>query len=95
MRKSILHTFFLLLFLDTFLPTPSTISNVVPDVNVGIKDCRKKDGIGCLGFSDGCIERNDCSILTTYQPRKSGDVTFTISGIIDINQYLALSLIHI
>ena len=97
MSKSILHSFVLVVLLDTALLTTSTIRNEDYenrqfDVNVGIKDCGKKDGLGCLGFSDGCIEVNDCIILATYQARESGDVTFTISGIVETNQYLAYTL---
>ena len=62
------------------------------NVDIGIQDCGVKEGLGCLGFSIGCIEENNCEILATYQVRKSGDVTFTISGIAGQNQYLALAL---
>ena len=92
MNKAISHSVVLVVLFQTTIFTLSESTEDFTNVNIGIEDCGVNEGLGCLGFSNGCIETNDCEILATYQVQKSGDVTFTISGVVKTNQYLALAI---
>ena len=48
---------------------------------------------GCLGLPGDCIGNGNCEMLATYHAvEKSGDVTFSLIGQVDIREYLALGL---
>ena len=48
---------------------------------------------GCLGLPRGCIKSRNCKMLATYHAvKRSGDVTFSLIGEVDIKEYLAIGL---
>ena len=57
-----------------------------------LEGCLKRQW-GCLGLPSGCIQTQNCKMLATYHAAKgSGDVTFSLTGKVDIKEYLAIGL---
>ena len=52
----------------------------------------KKGKWGCLGLPAGCIQKDNCETLATYEANSSRDVTFSLIGKADITEYLAIGL---
>ena len=48
---------------------------------------------GCLGLPSGCIQTKSCKMLATYHAAKSsGDIKFSLTGNVDIKEYLAIGI---